>query len=592
MEQAQPDSTNANGAAPMPQRRWRGALAFGLLLVASSALVWWLMRPAPLVDRSIAVLPFENRSAARADEYLAPGIQDELLTLLARVGELRVMSRSATVRYAGSTASARQIGRELGVSYLLEGSVQRSGEVVRVHVTLIDAASDRQLWGSMYERSVADVFAVESEVAQGVARALQARLTNEERERISRPPTGNPAAYDAYLRARAFAERTTRTEAEISAAIAAFEEAVRLDPEFASAWAQLSRRNANFFSLGYDRAEARRQTALAALENAERLGPDLIDTKIARAYFQFVVEGDLEDAERLTRELESRNPASADVATGLSQITRELGQIDRSADYARRTLALDAMNPYRHYLLCQDYLTSRELALATQTCARALELLPGDVGTLGLEATLYQTRGELGQSRERLRALAPVPGDWRTLRAMNRQFLLDRDSRAAVALLEKYLADPDGLRSRRGVARRWLADAQRLAGNAGAARDTYVSARSELEAELARQPENPLFVGELAIVRARLGERASALELAQRCDDLARKTRRSGYIADCGLARIQVALATNASAAELKSLLVAALSQQGALPPLTPNLLRLDPEFDGQPASVRNQGPE
>jgi tetratricopeptide (TPR) repeat protein len=191
-----------------------------------------------------------------------------------------------------------QIGRELGVSYLLAGSVQRSGDRVRVNVTLLDAAGDRHLWAATYDRGADEVFAVESEVAQGVAQALQARLTDEEHRGITRPPTENPAAYDAYLRARAFAERTTRTESEILAAIAAFQEAVRLDPDFAIAWAQLSRRHANFFSLAYDRSVARRQAALNALAQATRLAPDLIETHAARGFFEFVVEGNLKERGR------------------------------------------------------------------------------------------------------------------------------------------------------------------------------------------------------------------------------------------------------------------------------------------------------
>jgi TolB-like protein/DNA-binding winged helix-turn-helix (wHTH) protein len=473
-------------SAPRPlshesRRRW--PLAVGLvLLVAVGALAWWSRAPAPnaipKIDRSIAVLPFENRSTARENEYLALGIQDEILTLLTRVGDLRVISRNSTQRYAGSAAGAPQIGRELGVAYLLAGSVQREGDRVRVNVTLLDAAGDQHLWAATYDRGADEVFAVESEVAQGVAQALQARLTAEEHAVITQPPSANPAAYNAYLRARAFAERTTRTEAEIRAAISAFEEAVRLDPDFAIAWAQLSRRHANFFSLGYDRTAARSNAARQALETTERLRPDLVETQAARGYYLYVVEGDLEGSEKVFRALESRNPGSADAASGLAQIARERGQMDRSNDYARRVLALDPLNPYRHSVVCQDYAMSREIDLALQTCDRALTLLPGDAGILALEANIYQSRGELEKSRDALRSLTPAAGDWRTLRVMSRQFLLDRKPREAVALLEKNLANAEVLATRRGMVRRWLGDALRLAGDAAAARATYVNART------------------------------------------------------------------------------------------------------------------
>jgi TolB-like protein/DNA-binding winged helix-turn-helix (wHTH) protein/Flp pilus assembly protein TadD len=497
-----------------PPKRHKGLLlVLGIAAVLVSVSVWWVRRPGPITDRSIAVLPFENRSEAREDEYLALGVQDEILTLLTRVGELRVISRNSTLRYAGSKATARQIGGELGVSYLLEGSVQRAGDRVRVNVTLLDAATDRHLWAETYERGASEVFAVESEVAQAVARAMRARITDEEQRLITRPPSANPAAYDAYLRARSFAERTTRTEGEIRAAIAAFEEAVRIDPGFAIAWAQLSRRHANFFSLGYDRSAARRETARQALETTERLRPDLAETQAARGYYLYVVEGNLEGAEAAFRAMESRNPASADAAAGLAQITRELGQMDRSNDYSRRILALDPLNPYRHSVVCQDYAMARELELAVQTCDRALALLPGDVGILAIEANIFQALGMLDQSRDRLRSIAPAAGDWRTLRVMSRQFLLDREPRSAVTLLEKYLVNADALGTRRGMVHRWLGDALRLSGDDAAAREAYVAAGAELEKELTLQPENSLLVAELSIVRARLGDRDAAEKL-------------------------------------------------------------------------------
>jgi len=267
--------------------------------------------------------------------------------------------------------------------------------------------------------------------------ALQARLTDEEQLAITRPPTGNPAAYDANLRARAFAERTTRSENEIRTSIAAFEDAVRLDPHFTIAWAQLSRRHANFFSLGYDRSAARREAAEQALAEATRLGPELIETQTARAFFLFVVAGDIEGAAGAYRELESRHPRSADVAAGIAATARELGEKERGDEYARRVLALDPLNPYRHSLICIDFAMAREFERAISTCDRALAMLPGDAGILAIQANIYQSLGRFDEARSVLRPLVPAAADWRTLRVMSRQFLLDREPRSAVALLEK-----------------------------------------------------------------------------------------------------------------------------------------------------------
>jgi len=583
--------------APVPDAAASRRRSLVLIAVAAAALttvflVLQLRAPRPATDLSVAVLPFENLSAAPDDAYLAAGMQDEIVSLLGKVGALRVVSRNTTQRYAGTHEPSPQIGAELGVTYLLTGSVQRAGDALRVELTLLAAADQHAVWTTSFQRGVSDAFAIESDVAQAVTEALRARrLTSGERVALTKPPTANTAAYDAYLRARALGERTARDEADIRRVIAAYEEAVRLDPKFASAWSQLSRRQSSFYSMGYDRSEVRRDAARQALEAAERLAPDSIETKAARAYFLFVVKEDLEGAERAVRELEKRYPASPDIATGLAQITRELGQLDRSTGYARRAIASDPLNPYRQFQLCQDYLTSREIVLATQTCDGALALLPGDTGILALEAAIRQARGELVRARAHLSGLVPDAGDWRTLRVMSRQFLLEREPARAVALLGKYLATPEALGTRRGVVRRWLADAQRQAGNDAAAHASYEAAGKELTEELSRQPANPLFLGELAIVQARLGDGAAATGLAQRCEQLARASRRTGYIADCGLARIQIALAIR-DAANLPGLLDAALIQRGAVPPLTTDLMHIDPDFDDYRPLVRALTPD
>ena len=245
----------------------------------------------------------------------------------------------------------------------------------------------------------------------------------------------------------------------------------------------------------------------------------------ARGYFMFVVEGDLAGAESVYRALEAKNRASPDPTAGLAQILRELGRQQESDEYASRTLALDPRNPYRHAIICQDYLTAREIDVAKATCARAIEMLPGDIGILALQATIHQALGELDASRALLRSVTPAPGDWRSLRVMSRQFLLDRDSEAAVKLLASYLQNADALGTRRGAVRRWLGDAQRLAGDDQAAQDSYRLAREDLKGELARQPENLLLVADLASVQARLQDRNGAIELSQRCAQLAAGTK-------------------------------------------------------------------
>jgi tetratricopeptide (TPR) repeat protein len=242
-------------------------------------------------------------------------------------------------------------------------------------------------------------------------------------------------------------------------------------------------------------------------------------------------------------------------------------------------LVLDPLNPYRHSIICLDYLMSREFDLAQKTCERALELLPGDAGILAIDATIHQARGKLDEARAKLRTLVPSPGDWRSLRVLSRQSLLDRKPGEAVALLGRYLENADALGTRRGVVRRWLADAQRLAGDKAASRATYLRALAEIEAEIERQPANPALMAELATVRGRLGEFEAAVRLVPRCVELDSQPRREAFIAECAFARIQAELAAG-DPAHVVTLLKEALTSQGALPPLTPALLRLDPEYD------------
>ena len=229
----------------------------------------------------------------------------------------------------------------------------------------------------------------------------------------------------------------------------------------------------DFYSLGYDRSDARRGAALRALENAERLAPDRIDTKVARAYFLFVVAEDLEAAERAcssSRDGIPRAPTSP--SDWRRSRARWAGSI-AAPDYARRALTLDPFNPYRQYQLCQDYLTSRELVLADADLRWRARTAARRRSHRRAQGDHRQARGELARARELLQALAPEPGDWRTLRVVSRQLLLEREPAEAAAFLERFLAAPEALGSRLGVVRRWLGDAQRQAGDSDAARDTY-----------------------------------------------------------------------------------------------------------------------
>ena len=225
------------------KRHKRGVLltlAAALLAAAAVARSFFFVAPAPLPnEKSIAVLPFENLSEEKSNAYFADGIQDEILTRLSKIADLKVISRTSTQRYKKKSQKLSEIAKQLGVANLLEGSVQKTNDQVRVNVQLIRAANDSHLWAETFDRRVTDIFSVESEVAKAIADQLRAKLTGQEEQVIAAKPTDNPEAYDAYLRGLAYTLKTGNSPANTLAAQKYLKEAVRLDPKFALAWALL-----------------------------------------------------------------------------------------------------------------------------------------------------------------------------------------------------------------------------------------------------------------------------------------------------------------------------------------------------------------
>ncbi|HEU5245768.1 MAG TPA: adenylate/guanylate cyclase domain-containing protein, partial [Candidatus Udaeobacter sp.] len=220
-------------------------------------------------EKSIAVLPFENRSEDNANAYFADGIQDEILTRLSKIGDLKVISRTSTQRYQSKPGNLSEIAKQLGVGNILEGSVQRVGDQVRVNVQLVNAQSDSHLWAETYDRKLTDILRVESEIAKGIAESLRAKLTGREEQVIAAKPTDNPEAYDAYLRGLAYTLKTQNTPANALGAQKYLREAVRLDPKFALAWALLSYFDARgYVTLNLQPTDTLCEEARQAAENA------------------------------------------------------------------------------------------------------------------------------------------------------------------------------------------------------------------------------------------------------------------------------------------------------------------------------------
>src|SRR5205085_7887940 len=242
-----------------------------------------------ILEKSVAVLPFENLSSDPDNAYFADGIQEEIRTRLARIADLKVISRNSTQRYQSKPGNLAEIAKQLRVAHILEGSVQKAADQVRVNVQLVNVQTDSQLWAETYDRKLNDIFSVESEIAKRIAESLQAKLTGREEQALVAKPTHNPEAYDAYLRGLAFEARSNYSSDALFKAIDFYDLAVRLDPNFALAWARLSGVHALLYSNRRDTTAARRGAAKAALENAQRLQPNTPEILLFTGYYQYWV---------------------------------------------------------------------------------------------------------------------------------------------------------------------------------------------------------------------------------------------------------------------------------------------------------------
>ncbi len=387
-------------------RRTRVTLAAAAILIlgASAALIFLWVRPQNpvsnlgVLEKSIAVLPFENRSEDKANAYFADGIQDEILTRLSKIADLKVISRTSTRQYQSKPANLREIAKQLGVVTILEGSVQKVADQVRVNVQLINAQTDSHLWADIYDRKVTDIFAVESEIAKAIAESLQAELTGGEQRALAIKPTSNSEAYDAYLRGLAFESRTSSSADDLAKATDFYERAVQLDRAFALAWARLSRVNAETYFDGVDTTPARRDATERALNTAQRLQPTSPETLLALGYYQYWVLGDYGLAKATFERASKMLPGSSEVLEALALIARRQGHWDQSIAYFERALVLDPRNMQLLMTAAETYVMLRQFPAALRLYDRALDITPNDPDVTAAKAGVYQAQGDLQEA--------------------------------------------------------------------------------------------------------------------------------------------------------------------------------------------------
>jgi TolB-like protein/class 3 adenylate cyclase/Tfp pilus assembly protein PilF len=541
---------------------------------------------APVPEKSIAVLPFENRSEDKANAYFADGIQDEILMRLSKIADLKVISRTSTQHYKSAPKNLPEIAKQLGVAHILEGSVQKSGDAVRVNVQLIKAANDSHLWADTFDRKLTDIFSVESEVARAVADNLRAKLTGQEEEVIAAKPTDNTEAYDAYLRGLAYTLKTFNTPANFLAAQKYLREAVRLDPKFALAWALLSYVDA----LGYITQTLQPTVALGeavqqAAETALTLQPDLGEAVLAKGYYHYACLKDYDAAVRYFEQARHLLPNSSQIPESLAYVARRRGQWDRSEAYFNEAERLDPRNVEVFTQHALSYFALRRFSEALRKLDQVLNITPDDVFTLALRAAIVQAQGDLPPASVLLTPLRPAADDTSTLETQVYQAILERRPAQIISRLKEILAKPDpALGFYNGELRFWLAWAQEVAGDHAAAQESWREARSELEPFLKEQPKNYIMIGDLALANMGLGDKAAALALSERA--IAANPIEKDALTGPGpiefLARVAAQMGEPDRA-------IAALQQLLSIPyagplannaPLTPALLRLDPMFD------------
>jgi len=571
-------------------RRRRVALAGAALTLAIAiALGTWLYQRTRYftpMERSIAVLPFENLSSDKDNAYLAEGIQDEILTRLSKIADLKVISRTSTQHYKSAPENLREIAKQLGVAHVLEGSVQKSADAVRVNVQLIKAATDSHLWSDTFDRKLTDIFSVESEVAKTIADQLRAKLTGQEQEIIAAKPTDNPQAYDAYLRGLAYTLKTGFTPANSLGAQKYLKEAVRLDPKFALGWALLAYVDSSgYLTQSLQPTVALREEAREAGEMALTLQPNLGEAVFAKGFYYYACLKDYDTAVNYFEQAYRLLPNNSRVPQALAYVERRRGNWDKSDAYFNEAEKLDPRNVNLLSQHARSYICLRRFPEALTKLEQILNITPDDIDTLVLKARIAQAEGDLPRASALLAPLRLGADYANALETQVYQAILESRPASVIAQLKEILAKPDqALGYYNGELRFWLGWAQEVAGDHAAARESWSQARSELEPFLKEQPENFVLLGDLALTNTALGDNAAALTLAERAIAMMpiEKDALLGPRPLDILARVAARIGDpDRSIATLTKLLsIPYEAPLAANPPLTPALLRLDPMFD------------
>jgi serine/threonine-protein kinase len=471
----------------------------------------------PIPEKSVAVLPFENLSDEKENAYFADGVQDEILTDLAKVADLKVISRTSVMQYKNVVKrNLREIAQQLGVAHVLEGSVQRTGNRVRVSAQLIDARTDMHLWAERYDRDLADVFAIQSEIAKTIADQLQAKISPSEKAAIEKAPTTDLAAFDLYERAKALWADVTdplHAKEKLPQAAQLLDEAVARDAQFLLAWCLLSRVHGALYWTGHDHTQLRLDLANVAVQTALRLQPEAGEAHRALATYYYYGFRDYARASSELAIAKSTLPNDAEVFLYTGLIDRREGHWEEATRNMERALELDPRNLFILQQLALTYWTQRRYADEARTYDRALRIVPGDPYTRILRALVeLHWRADIKPFQTTLgTVVAENPGAAPDVDTPL-YALCERTAAAATRALTNY--PRDGVTTDYGVncpRAYWEGVVARWQGDSAKAQAAFTSARSEVEKILAKQPDFAAAISLLGVIDAGLGRKEEAI---------------------------------------------------------------------------------
>lgn len=484
---------------------------------------------APVPEKSIAVLPFQNLSDDRENAFFAEGVHDDILSSLARIADLKVISRTSVQQYRSGGGNLREIGKALGVAYVLEGTVRRAGTRVRLNAQLIDARTDAHIWAETFDRELTDLFALQSELAERIVRQLRANLSPSEMAGLQEPPTRSLAAYDLYVEARDLFHWSGIGDPQENGehGLPLLERALVLDSQFALAHYLASRIHGELFWFGYDKSPARIAKAKEAAENALRLRPDMGEGHLALAFYHYYSARDYEAAIRELRLAQRALPNESDVASALGIIERRRGRWEESILHLERARQLDPRNVSTLWNLSETLTYLRRFSEADQVLAEAITVAPeAHLFPIARAELSLRSRGETAPLREALRRAPPDfdPGGAITTISV-RLALMERDYDEAARQLGtctecKYndvgLCGFVGALDDYTVPRDWYVGLiARGRGQEGEAMRAFTAAKEAMRAETEESPNDAKVLIMRGLIEAMLGRTDEAIALGE-----------------------------------------------------------------------------